>query len=118
MSIDKYKLHQQADQGTMRLSEAMQLGIKDPLENNDEIDNVFKVALILLMVGPDVSAEVLRELTPEDVQRISSRMATMQFLEKETVVMVLEEFRQITTSHASIGGKDILAETIKLLGEG
>ena len=118
MSIDKYKLHQQADQGTMRLSEAMQLGIKDPHEDNDEIDNVFKVALILLMVGPDVSAEVLRELTPEDVQRISSRMATMQFLEKETVVMVLEEFRQITTSHASIGGKDILAETIKLLGEG
>jgi flagellar motor switch protein FliG len=118
MSIDKYKLHQQADQSTMRLSEAMQLGIKDPLEDNDEIDNVFKVALILLMVGPDVSAEVLRELTAEDVQRISSRMATMQFLEKETVVMVLEEFRQITTSHASIGGKDILAETIKLLGEG
>ena len=119
MSIDKYKLHQQMDnQSTMRLSEAMQLGIKDPAENHVEIDNVFKVALILLLVGPDVSAEVLRELTPEDVQRISSRMATMQFLEKETVVQVLEEFKQITTSHASIGGKDILAETIKLLGEG
>jgi flagellar motor switch protein FliG len=119
MSIDKYKLHQQLDnQGTMRLSEAMQLGIKDPIENHEEIDNVFKVALILLLVGPDVSAEVLRQLTPEDVQRISSRMATMQFLEKETVVQVLDEFKEITTSHASIGGKDILAETIKLLGEG
>lgn len=119
MSIDKYKLHQQMDsQSTMRLSEAMQLGIQDPVEDHEEIDNAFKVALILLMVGPDISAEVLRELSPEDVQRISSRMATMQFLEKEIVVEVLEEFRYITTSHASIGGKDILAETIRLLGDG
>jgi flagellar motor switch protein FliG len=92
MSIDKYKLHQQMDsQSTMRLSEAMQLGIQDPVEDHEEIDNAFKVALILLMVGPDISAEVLRELSPEDVQRISSRMATMQFLEKEIVVEVLEE---------------------------
>ncbi len=118
MSVDKYKLHQGDPQGTVRLSEAMQLGIQAPIDGVEDRDNVFKVALILLMVGPDVSAEVLRQLTPEEVQKISSRMATMQFLEKEIVVEVLREFHAITTSHATIGGKGILEETIKILGEG
>jgi flagellar motor switch protein FliG len=119
MSVDKYKSQQQSDSHSkMRHSEAMELGIQDPIEGEETLDNAFKVALILLMVGSDISAEVLRQVTPEEVQRISSRMATMQLLDKETVVQVLAEFKDITTMNASLGGKDVLAETLKRLGEG
>jgi flagellar motor switch protein FliG len=102
-AANRYSAFQDATSQEPSLSEAMQHGIKQS-NKGEVIDSAYKVAVILLMVGPDVSAEVLRRLGPEDVKEISARMSSMHLLDKETVVSVLEEFKAITSGHVPLAG--------------
>lgn len=106
---NQYRLHQGMDL-TPSLSDAMKRGLEqssaqaNSLSEVDEFDNLHKVAMILLLVGPEFSAEVLRKLSPEDVQALSVRMAGMSFIDKLTAAKVLSEFKEITSWHAPVGG--------------
>lgn len=109
-SANQYRLHQGMDLAPS-LSDAMKRGLEESsaqpsstLNNVDEFDNLHKVAMILLLVGPEFSAEVLRRLSPEDVQALSVRMAGMSFIDKLTAAKVLSEFKEITLWHAPVGG--------------
>ena len=53
-----------------------------------------KTALLLLTLGPDEAAEVLKHLGPREVQRISMKMASMAPQERSKVEPLLEEVTQ------------------------
>lgn len=50
-----------------------------------------KAALLLLTLGPDAAAEVLRQLGPREVQKLSLKMAEMPAQTRERVLPLLEE---------------------------
>jgi flagellar motor switch protein FliG len=91
------------------LSDAVKQGIKQSNTSSvaaimgvKEVDGSAKVATILLTVGPEIAAEVLRQLTPFEVQHLSAKMASIRALDRDVVINVLREFKDLTFNHAQI----------------
>ena len=91
------------------LSDAVKQGMKESdaskvsaIMGVKEVDGSAKVATILLTVGPEIAAEVLRQLTPFEVQHLSAKMASIRALDRDVVINVLREFKDLTFNHAQI----------------
>lgn len=65
----------------------------------DKDDGFEKGALLLVSLGPDEAAEVLKHLGPKEVQKLGSAMATLPAAPRERVESLLDEL----TTHASKG---------------
>ena len=57
-------------------------------------DGLEKAALLLMTLGPDAAAGVLRQLGPREVQKLTMRMASMAPQSRETVEPVLIEVNE------------------------
>lgn len=55
-----------------------------------------KTAVLMVILGEQVSAEVLRHMDEEEVQRIGREVARIPFITSETAEAVLNEFHQMT----------------------
>jgi flagellar motor switch protein FliG len=64
-----------------------------------ENDPVEKGAILLLALGPDDAAEVLKNLGPKEVQKLGHAMAALKQVPRERIEEVLDEFKE----HASKG---------------
>lgn len=91
------------------LSDAVKQGMKQSDSSSvsaimgvKEVDGSAKVATILLTVGPEIAAEVLRQLTPFEVQHLSAKMASIRALDRDVVLKILREFKDLTFNHAQI----------------
>ena len=56
-----------------------------------------KAAMFLMGVGEQVSAEVLRHLSPEEVRRITTEIAATTAVGSEQMLFVFREFEALTT---------------------
>src|SRR5215471_1112898 len=67
-----------------------------------------KAAILLMMIGEDVSSLILKELDEDEVQQIGREIARVQSLSSEEAEGVLEEFSQKVASHEFMlkGGLD------------
>ena len=67
-----------------------------------------KAAILVLVLGEDASADVLRELDEDEVQRISREVAKLQAVSAEQAEVILEEFHQMAVAHDFVlkGGID------------
>ena len=65
----------------------------------DKDDGFEKGALLLVSLGPDEAAEVLKHLGPKEVQKLGSAMATLPAAPRDRVESLLDEL----TTHASKG---------------
>ena len=65
---------------------------------------VHNSALLLLSIGEEAAAEVLKHLAPKEVQKIGEAMANMQGVTRERVVEVLDSFHDAAAAHSPIGG--------------
>src|SRR5260370_4675934 len=67
-----------------------------------------KVAILLVTLGEDVSAELLRQLEDEEVQQISREVARLSSVTAEQAEAVLDEFHQMSVAHDYVlkGGMD------------
>ncbi|MFN5808763.1 MAG: hypothetical protein ACK441_12935, partial [Burkholderiales bacterium] len=68
----------------------------------EDLDGASKAAVVLLSVGPEVAADVLRQVTPMEVQRISSKMAIVRSLNRDILLSVLRDFKEATVSNAQV----------------
>ena len=66
-------------------------------------DGVDKCAIFLMSLGENEAAEVLKQLTPKEVQKISTTMASMKSLTKEQISTVFDEFHQLAGEKTSVG---------------
>lgn len=64
---------------------------------------VHKAAVLLLMLGPDEAAEVLKHLGPREVQKIGASMADMKPVSHEEIEAVLNDFDKLTHTNSSVG---------------
>jgi flagellar motor switch protein FliG len=66
-------------------------------------DGVMKSAILMLAVGEDEAAEVMKYLTPKEVQKLGTAMATLRGVEREKVSSVIEEFLNLAEKSSDFG---------------
>jgi flagellar motor switch protein FliG len=77
-----------------------------------ESDGVEKSAILLLSLGQDEAAEILKNLGPKEVQKIGHAMAALKQVPRERIEAVISEFRE----HAAKGAPvTVDEETIKAM---
>src|SRR5690625_74575 len=67
-----------------------------------------KAAVLLISLGPDISAEVYKFLTEEEIERLSLEISSVQQVDNELKETILEQFHQIAIAQDFIsqGGVD------------
>ncbi len=72
------------------------------------IPNLQKAAILLVVVGENASAELLQQLSEEDVNRVSREVAKLTAISAEQAESVLEEFHYISNAgdYVARGGID------------
>ena len=77
-----------------------------------------KAARLILALGPDQAADVLRELSEDEVQRIALEITRIPALTSEERRHILESFHQELDSEQTLSGKESLKEILhRSLGE-
>ena len=76
--------------------------------NPGGLKNLLKAAMLLVVLGEQSSAELLQQLTEEEVQRVSREVAKITSISAEQAEAVLEEFHQMSTAgdYVARGGID------------
>lgn len=66
-------------------------------------NGVHKGAVLMLALGADEAAEVMKYLSPREVQKLGAAMSTMKAIQSEELVSVLSEFRAETEKNTALG---------------
>jgi len=76
--------------------------------NSETIANLRKAAIVLLVLGEQASAELLKQLSEEDVQAVAREVAKISAITPEQAESVLEEFHQMVVAgdYVTRGGMD------------
>ena len=83
-------------------------------------DGVLKSAILLMSIGEEEAAEVLKYLGPKDVQKIGMAMATLENISREQIQVSLRDFRSEAEERTTLGmGSDTYIRSIltKALGD-
>ena len=90
----------------LSIAEALKEGVKGATQSGnltfDELDGASRAAVILLAVGAESAANVLRQMTPFEVQRLSGKMAVVRSLSRDLVLQVLRQFKDITENNSHV----------------
>ena len=80
------------------------------------LQGIRKAAILLIMLGDKSSAEMIKELSEDEVQLVSREIAHISSISSEQAEIVLEEFHQMTIARDYVvkGGLDY---ALKMLGE-
>lgn len=68
-----------------------------------KISGVERAAVFLLTLGEEDAAEVLKHMSPKEVQKIGEAMASIEGIDKDTVSDVLASFVDSVEMHTSLG---------------
>jgi flagellar motor switch protein FliG len=69
-----------------------------PKGDPDALTGARKAAMLLVVLGEQASAEILAQLSEDDVQRVSREVAKLTAISSEQAEAVLNEFHQISTA--------------------
>ena len=74
----------------------------------EALPSLRKAAMLLIVLGEQTSAELLQQLSEEDVQRVSREVAKITSIDTEQAEGVLEEFHQLSAAgdYVARGGVD------------
>ena len=67
------------------------------------LSSIEKAAILLMSLGEENAAEVLKHMGPKEVQRIGSTMAALQDIDKAQVEGVMNEFMDVIRTQTSLG---------------
>ena len=78
----------------------------DSEENTDPFEALTgtqKSAILMMLLGEEEASEIIRNLSPKEVQHLGSAMYSVQGLDQDTVNKVLDEFLNIIKQQTSLG---------------
>ena len=80
----------------------------------DRLPGIRKAATLLVILGKDISGEVVRHLSEDEVEHIGREVAQMGTISSEQAEEVLEECHQMTLAHSYVirGGVDYARELL------
>src|SRR5215831_10548418 len=75
---------------------------------SEVLPNLRKAAMLLVVLGEATSAQLLQQLSEDDVQKVSREVAKLTAISAEQAETVLEEFHQISNAgdYVARGGID------------
>jgi len=85
-----------------------------------ELTKTQRAAVLLLLLGEEQAANIIKYLNPKEVQSLGAAMVAVQDLSQEAVNVVLDDFIALFKKQTSLGfGVDDYVETVlkKALGE-
>jgi flagellar motor switch protein FliG len=89
-------------------------------DGDEKISGAERAAILLMTLGEQTAAEVLKHLGPKEVQKVGTAMATLTNVSKEKVAAVLRAFCETVDNQTALGvGSDeyIRKVLVKALGE-
>ena len=92
----------------------------DAREAFELLNGTQKCAILMLLLGEEEASEILKNLSPREVQQLGTAMYSVADVNQDTVNMVLDEFLAIIKAQTSIGlGADTYIRRVltKALGE-
>lgn len=83
--------------------------------NYSELTGKQKAAILLVAMGPDISASIFQHLSDEDIEELTLEIANLRPVESELKDQVLEEFYQLCQAHDYInrGGIEYAREVLE-----
>jgi flagellar motor switch protein FliG len=91
---------------SLSIAEALKEGVKGATQAGtlsfEELDGASRAAVVLLAVGAESAANVLRGMTPFEVQRLSGKMAVVRSLSRDLVLQVLRQFKDVTANNSHV----------------
>ena len=69
----------------------------------ERLNGTQKSAILMMLIGEDEASEILRNLSPREVQHLGTAMYSVQGLDQDTVNQVLDEFLAIIKEQTSLG---------------
>jgi flagellar motor switch protein FliG len=74
----------------------------------EKINNLRKAAILLVVLGEQSSAELLQQLTEDDVQKVSREVARISSIAPEQAEAILDEFQEMAVAgdYVARGGMD------------
>ena len=97
---------EEKEEKPISIAEALKEGVKSATSTAvatiGDLDGASKSAVVLLAVGPEAAADVLRLLSPFEVQKLSSKMAVVRALSRDLVIEVLRQFKDATANNAQV----------------
>lgn len=87
----------------------------DAATENVALNKTQKLAALLVMLGPDSGAAVLRQFQPREVEAISREMARFNLITHEQQVDILEEFSDVAVAASTSisAGVDVTRNTLE-----
>ena len=99
---------------------ALEVQAPDAREAFELLNGTQKCAILMLLLGEEEASEILKNLSPREVQQLGTAMYSVADVNQDTVNMVLDEFLAIIKAQTSIGlGADTYIRRVltKALGE-
>ena len=93
---------------------------EEELSTFERLTGTQKSAILMMLFGEDEASEIIRNLSPKEVQHLGTAMYSVEGLDQETVNAVLDEFLAIIKSQTGLGlgaGNYIRNVMNKALGE-
>lgn len=84
------------------------------MATSTDLRGTAKVAVLLLSMGKDRAAKVLKEMTESEVTEVMAEVARLRDVDADTSEMVLEEFRNLADANitTTTGGLDLAREML------
>lgn len=102
------------------MAEAQKDKKEDPKEAFERLTGTQKSAILMMLIGEEEAAEILKNLSPREVQHLGAAMYSVQGLGQDLVNQVLDEFLTIIKEQTSLGlgaGNYIRNVLTKALGD-
>ena len=78
-----------------------------------KISGVRKAAMLMLALGEEASAEIMKQLSPEEVEKIGEEIANLGAIEQDSAEVVAKEFVDLGGDRALRGGKDVAKKMLE-----
>ena len=72
-------------------------------KHQNQLTGAQKSAILMMLLGEDGAAEILKNLSPKEVQSLGKEMYSVKNVGQETVNAVLNEFLDIVKEHTGLG---------------
>jgi flagellar motor switch protein FliG len=102
------------------MAEAQKDKKENPKEAFERLTGTQKSAILMMLIGEEEAAEILKNLSPREVQHLGTAMYSVQGLGQDLVNQVLDEFLTIIKEQTSLGlgaGNYIRNVLTKALGD-
>ena len=75
-----------------------------------ELSEIEKTAIVIMSIGQDSAAQVVKHLSQPEISRLSAAMARISTISRSTAATVMQEFAELMRQESTIGidGEDYL----------